>query len=384
MSILFLFTATVSLSISAQESNAKESTTLKIGGYAKTDFMYTQYGNGASTGGRDYHIPSLIPVGVDDAYSYTDFHVKESRINLEVAKMINEKKLRAFVEMDFNGSLAGNEVVSNSYNPRLRHFFLEYDKLLVGQTWSTFMIVIVPEELDFLGAPEGLVFIRQPQIRLTLGNFQVAVENPYVTYYTYQSDESLKSDASLIPEIVLRYNLNFDAGNLSAAVIGRQLSYSADVSNDKGAVGFGMTVGGKIKAGSKDDIRFVGTAGSGLGRYQAVNFVNSSVIDEAGKLKPIMAFNGYLAYLHYWTDKLCSSFSFSYFQASFDEDITASSINKEAWSVSGNLLYSPVPKLMFGVEPIYAIRKTIDGTDGDMFRLQASAKWAFSFKTSVE
>ena len=38
---------------------------------------------------------------------------------------------------------------------------------------------------------------------------------------------------------------------------------------------------------------------------------------------------------------------------------------------------------MFGVEPIYGYRKLVGGTDGDFFRLQFSAKYAFSFKTSV-
>ncbi|TMP26646.1 porin, partial [Pseudoalteromonas rubra] len=44
---------------------------------------------------------------------------------------------------------------------------------------------------------------------------------------------------------------------------------------------------------------------------------------------------------------------------------------------SANLLYSPVKKLTFGVEFKHAERETESGADGDLDRLQFSAKYAF-------
>lgn len=371
----------------AQEAEEKEKVNFKYGGFVKADYLFTQYNNGPYSGaGRDFHIPGTIPVGNGDVTSYTDFHVKESRFNFDVSTTVGGKKLRSFIELDFMLSPGGNEVVSNSFNPRVRHAFLEYDKFLFGQTWSTFMIVIIPDELDFLGAAEGLVFVRQPMIRATFGNWQVAIENPYSTYSTVDAaGDPVKnlSESVLLPELIGRYNAEVGLGNFSVAAMLRPLGYY-DGSSKHNAIGYGITGGGKLDVGSKDDIRFVATVGSGLGRYVGINFVNASVMDGSQELKPIPTVSGYVAYLHHWSSKLRSSASLSYFMATNDRDLVGDKANDQAMSASVNLLYSPAKNLLFGVEPMYASRALVDGTAGDFFRLQLSVKYAFSFKTSVE
>ena len=52
-------------------------------------------------------------------------------------------------------------------------------------------------------------------------------------------------------------------------------------------------------------------------------------------------------------------------------------VTKKAASVHVNLIYSPQPKLDFGVKFMYADRKVESGADGDMTRLQFSGKYAF-------
>lgn len=374
--------------VAAQETQESDKVNFKFGGFAKTDYMFTQYNNGAYSGaGRDFHIPGTIPVGDKDIYRYTDFHVKESRFNFDVSTTVNGKKLRTFIELDFMLSPGGNEIVSNSYNPRVRHFFIEYDKLLFGQTWSTFMIVILPDELDFLGTPEGLVFVRQPMARLTLGGFQLALENPISTIANNNpapgNSTRFSTQSGLLPDLIARYNFDFGSSNLSVAAIGRHLHYIDDTDTKQSGIGLGASVGGKFKVGSKDDIRFVGTLGSGLGRYAGINFITSSVIDTDNSLKSIFSINGYIAYLHHWSSKLRTSVSASAFIADNDEAITGPSVNDKAFSVSANLLYAPAKKLIFGIEPRIGYRELVDGTNGSFLRLQASAKYAFSFKTSA-
>ena len=372
----------------AQEEENKKVTTFKFGGFAKTDYLFTQYNNGSYSGaGRDFHIPGTIPVGNGEAYQYTDFHVKESRFNFDVSTLAGGKKLRAFIELDFMLSPGGNEGVSSSFNPRLRHFYLEYDKFLLGQTWSTFMIVIIPDELDFIGAAEGVVFQRQPMARVTLGAWQFALENKFTTISTNNpavgDPTKITSEAAFMPDVVARYNQKLNAGTISIAAIGRQLNYVDATNTMHSTFGAGATLGGKIKVGESDDIRFMGTVGSGLGRYVGTNFVNSSVIDNSQDLSPIFTINGYVAYLHHWNDKLRSSVSGSFFQADNDQTITGPGVNDKAYSLSINLIYSPIDKLIFGIEPMYGYRELVDGTNGDFYRLQFSAKYAFSFKTSV-
>lgn len=46
-----------------------------------------------------------------------------------------------FIEIDFYGeavSGGGNELITNSSKPRLRHAYIKYKNVLAGQTWTTF------------------------------------------------------------------------------------------------------------------------------------------------------------------------------------------------------------------------------------------------------
>jgi hypothetical protein len=160
----------------------------KFGGFVKTDVIYSDYSSGSYSGpGRDFYIPGTTPVGDGDGESYLDFHAKESRINFRSTHNLdNGAKIGTFLEMDFMLSGQGNERVSNSFAPRIRHAFVTYNKWLIGQTWMTFFNVgALPENLDFVGPAESTIFGRQPMIRYTSGNWQFAIENPESTITPY-------------------------------------------------------------------------------------------------------------------------------------------------------------------------------------------------------
>ena len=57
--------------------------------------------------------------------------------------------------------------------------------------------------------------------------------------------------------------------------------------------------------------------------------------------------------------------------------------DKAAYSVSANLLYSPIPDLSFGVELMRAYRELEDGTNGKLTRLQFAGRYAFSFSAET-
>jgi len=164
-------------------SNAQ--TTFKFGGFVKLDMMNTNFHNGPVAVGsplRDFHFPAAIPVGgTNNIFSSIDYHAKESRFNFGTETKIGDHVLKAFVEMDFLLAGQGDERVSNSFNPRMRHFYFTYSNWLFGQTWTTFQILDLPEDLDFAGAADGIIFNRQPLIRYTMGDWQFAVENAETT-----------------------------------------------------------------------------------------------------------------------------------------------------------------------------------------------------------
>ncbi len=217
----------VLLSKAQSQEKTKKKTTFNYGGYIKLDVINTWYNNGevgASAPIRDFILPGQIPVGAERINQTLDFHVKESRFNFDVTTEINNQKIHGFLELDFLLSSAGDEKVSNSFNPRLRHFYFEWKRLLIGQTWSTFMVVIVPDDLDFAGALEGLVFVRQPQIRYKAGSWMFALENPESLIYSKMGTTQIVSDKEFLPDVVVRKNFGGDWGTWAIAGMYRTLS----------------------------------------------------------------------------------------------------------------------------------------------------------------
>jgi len=367
-------------------------TSFRFGGYVKFDAMATHYNNGMPSELnpiRDFHIPGFVPFGDTDKHYTMDFHVKESRFNLQtVTTLDNGRTLRGFMELDFQLAPGGNERVSNSFNPRMRHFYFATGPWLFGQTWTTFMVVILPDNLDFIGSPDGVIFGRQPQVRYTRGGWQLALENPELTASVFQAVDSTYSrvvtGTSGIPDLIARRNFEGNWGRASIGAIVRQLRYVDDAQAiNASEIGYGLTVGSEIKIAG-DDLKFQVTGGSGLGRYIGLNFVNAAVIDPAnGKLKPIDQAAGFIAYRHFWNEKWRTTVDAAVFYGDNPEQAKGSLLNRDAQSYSANLLYSPVPKWTVGVEWFHARRRLDNGIDGWYQRLQFSARWDFSYLSAA-
>lgn len=352
----------------------------KFGGFVKTDVMFTDYGSGSYSGaGRDFYIPGTTPVGDGSGESYLDFHAKESRINFKTTHNLdNGAKIGTFLEMDFQLPAGGNERVSNSFAPRIRHAFVTYNKWLVGQTWMTFFNVgALPENLDFVGPAESTIFGRQPMIRYTSGPWQFALENPETTVTPYGGGGRIVTDDNNAPDAVLRYNMKGDWGTFTVAGLYRQLSYDNGSTIDDSTTSYGISVSGKFVFGNKDDFRWMASTGKGLGRYMGLNTANGAVLDENGRLHAIDSTGIFGSYRHLWNDKWRSNLTLGYLTVDNDTELTGTGVTKNASSMHFNLIYSPQPKLDFGVELLLADREIESGADGDMTRLQFSAKYAY-------
>jgi len=352
----------------------------KFGGFVKTDVIYSDYSSGSYSGaGRDFYIPGTTPVGDGNGERYLDFHAKESRINFKSIHLLdNGAELGTFLEMDFQLSGHGDERVSNSFNPRLRHAFVTYNKWLVGQTWMTFQNVgALAENLDFIGPSESTIFGRQPMIRYTSGPWQIAAENPETTITPYNGGDRIIADDNSIPDLVLRYNLSGDWGSFAAAGLLRELAYNNNAGIDNSTTGYGISLSGKFMFGNKDDFRWMVSTGSGMGRYIGLNTANGAVLDMDGNLHAIDSTGVFGSYRHLWSDKWRSNLTLGYLSVDNDTDLTGMGVTKEASSVHVNMIYSPQPKLDFGLELLLADREIESGADGDMTRLQFSAKYAY-------
>ncbi len=355
-------------------------TQVSFGGYIKTDFLFTNYNDGRPSEAspiNDVHFISDIPVGSDVNYSSTHFHAKESRFNLELNSDFAGKPVKAFAEIDFLMSVQGNPIISNSYNPRLRHAFVSYRNFTIGQTWTTFMTGPLPENLDLWGSPEGIILIRQPIIRYSTGNWHFAIENPYTTFTPFQGGPSFSSKG-VIPDVVIRKDFVLSSGKISLAAVGRSLTYDNDIGDRFSTTGYGISAGGNIGLGKKDEVRFMATYGQGLGRYIALGFLTSSALDANGDPNTISSMNGYVALLHEWNEKWMTSLNGSMIMADNNTKYSGSEINSLAFSGAINLLYLPVSRLMTGIELRYGYRELENQVNGDFYRIQFSCKYQIS------
>jgi hypothetical protein len=356
-------------------------TTVTMGGYVKLDAMYTDFEDGtrpAQDLSRDFYIPSLTPVGGTGEGGVIDFHARQSRINFGTASEVDGHQLKTFIEVDFLASAGGNERITNSYSPRLRHAFLTYDKWLFGQTWTTFQNVgALPETADFIGNTDFGIFGRQAQIRYTNGPWMFALENPESTITPFGGGGRIVTDDNGTPDVVARYNLTSGSLSLTFAALLRQLAYDDSATIDSTTSSTGLSVSGKNVFGSGDDIRFGVNTGSGMGRYIGLNVSNGGVLDANGDIEAIDSTAYYFAYRHLWSSKTRSTISYSAIEIDNDIALTGAGAIDTTDSLRVNLFYSPVPKLSLGWELALANKELESGIDGSMTRLQFTAKLGF-------
>jgi hypothetical protein len=361
-------------------------TDIDFGGFVKLDMMVSDYtdGQAPSSGSiaRQQYIPSLTPVGGEGDDMVTDFHARQSRFFLTTdTELDNGETLTGHIEMDFMLTPDGDQRISNSYNPRLRHAFLKYGKWTFGQTWSNFQdLNILAESVDFIGITDGIIFNRQAQIRYTSGGFSASIENPETTVTPVGGGRIISSDG-FAPDVTFKYTGKTDNLTWQASALLRQLTYDVgQTGDDETTFGYGVSFGAKYTFGM-DDIRASVTTGSGLGRYLGLNTWNGAYIDSNGELEAIDSTGVSFAYRHFWSEKLRSNVVYSRGWADNDEELLAS-VNPATYTeytqrLAFNLMYSPASNLTFGAEISQANRETEANVDGDLNRLQLMAMYKF-------
>jgi hypothetical protein len=362
-------------------AQSSSETTYKFGGYAKFDGMFSDYSDATPDGNsliRQFYYPAQIPVGNGTSSSdpTTDFQGRETRLNFRADTTTGSgDKVSAFVEMDFFTHSDGNEVVSNSYSPRLRHAFVKYNKWTLGQTWSTFQDVgALPEALDFIGPAESTTFIRQAMIRYTSGNLELAAENPQ----TFVSGGI--RDRSTMPDLIGRYTFKLDGGShVKLAALVRSLKIQDTGSGSQAdETGLGLSASAKFAFDNGDDLRAMVTFGDGVGRYVGLGFVPDGYIDATtGNIETAESLAWFVSYRHLWNSKWRSNVMYGTNSIDYNDNLQAASLNDTASSVHVNLIHNILPKLDVGAEFIWGEREIVSGTDGDFTRLQVSAKYAF-------
>jgi len=358
-------------------------TTYKFGGYAKFDAMFTDYSDATPDGNslmRQFYYAPQIPVGDGSANDdiTADFQARETRINFRADTTTpGGDSITAFIEMDFFIHSDGNEVVSNSYSPRLRHAFIKYNKWTFGQTWSTFQDVgALPEALDFVGPAESTTFIRQAMVRYTTGNLELAVENPEA-FVAGAGD--VERGRSTMPDLIGRYTFKLgDKGSyVKVAGLYRSIKVGDIAGSQRDETGYGVSVSSKLMFGNGADLRAMVTYGDGVGRYIGLGFVRDGYLDANNSIATAEALAYFVALRLPLGNKWRTNLMYGNTTIDYDNNAAAATLNDSGMSFHANLIYNILPKLDVGAEIIYGERELVNGTDGDFTRFQFSAKYAF-------
>lgn len=365
---------------------------VRISGFFKSVASVTRTNGGAipvNTAGRDFYLPSAIPIGGQSDGSNFEAHTKQTRLVVSASAPVAGHKLSGLIEMDFQASPgAGNQRATNAYSPGLRRAYLTFDDFLAGQEWSNFQYVAaLPETTDYLGPSEGTVFVRQAQLRYShaLGKaltLSIAAENAATVTAARGSIALIENDTDRIPDLTARLTWRTGGGGeLSLAGLVRQLTVDGSGGSDS-AGGWGVSLAGKLPFGpdGRHDLRFMMTRGDGIGRYVGLSLAPDAIASGPAadlRLSPVTVTAGFGALRLGWGGGWRSTLMGSYQKIGFPDGLAEAGDTDQAWSAAANLFYSPVKPLDLGFELRHGERRLVSGASGTLDRLEMVAKYNF-------
>lgn len=360
-------------------------TSVKIGGYLKADMMYDIGTNHKS----DYAAFSSIPLDnsvTENREGETRLHARQTRFNLETRTPTELGELKTMMEMDFFNTAvasgAGNERTTNGSTVQLRQAYGQLGNLLIGQTWSNFMdFDAYPTTLDYVGSA-GQTFIRQAQVRYAMPitdatTLNLAIENAEADAVLATSTSDVSLDR--VPDVTARLQYKQPWGHLALRGVAREITETSLTTNvDDSTMGWGLGFSGKIMTGEKDNLKFQGIYGDGVGRYL---FDLSGMAGGAsyanGELETKEAYGGFMGYQHYWSPKISSNLLAGYTHVDNNVLASSSTQNEEIASGHVNLIWEPIPQVRAGVEYMHGYRQVDNGTEGELDRVQGSIFYMF-------
>jgi len=350
-------------------------TIMKIGGYAKVDFIYDT----KPIGTFDYFVTSAIPTSGPDTQRGSQFTVqaKQTRLNLDLRRDTEAGKARLYFEGDWFGD-ASFGFSQGGYKFRLRHAFGQVSNFAAGYSFSAFMDNdALPDTLDFEG-PGSAAYLTLAGARYTwkVGantNVSLAAEAPGAEVTT-----PVGGSRSTFPDITARARYEADRGHVQLSGVVRRLGWrSGDGASDT-TLGYGINLAGSLKTVGNDYLVAGGIWGKGIARYisDITGLGLDVIVDPDGNLQALEEYGGYAAYTHYWSPKVRSTAVVNYLGMS-NKAYQASTSFSNSQYYSANLIWNPAGSLNVGLEVLYGRYKTNDGLSANDTRIQASVQYDF-------
>ena len=305
-------------------------------------------------GSEDSFDTRTIPVD-DSEGENSNIHAKETRLNLDIRGMVEERELRMFIETDFYGT---------SSALRLRHAYGAYGGLLAWQTWTTFMDDDnLPRTIDF-ESPTAFAQIRQAQARWTqkagsVMTWSAAVEDNK-SAITIPANIPGKAEYPM-PDVVGRVRFDVGPGHVTTSGFLGWARFRPIEGEPDTVPLWGSMASAKFTTIGRDSAYGVFTVGEGIGRYRGGT---TAIPDETNDLHAIggVAFMG--GYEHFWHERWSSNAVYSVAET-FDESFYTESVNKSLIYGAVNVLYWFLgDRAWTGVEYLFG-QRTVFGADED-------------------
>ncbi|WP_439183523.1 DcaP family trimeric outer membrane transporter [Carboxylicivirga taeanensis] len=350
---------------------------MKFGGYFRLDAIYDFTGAGT----RNQLLIGQIPVkGSPEANAgpFFNMHVRETRFNFDIRRTTDlGRSLKFFIEFDFFDESLG------SGQPRLRHAFVKYGNLLIGQTWTNLSdLRVFPFIMDF-SSGDALFGGRSVQVRWEQDfkkhwQYGLSLEMPVIDGI-YNPDNQPGEIMPILPVFSGRLSNNRDNGMLMFGAQIEQLRwYGRKQGPNATALSWGVTLNGRQLLTDKFFVTWHASYNRGMAS-QVIIFTGSAqgaVLTPSGDLhmddgvtlaigggyQLSKAFSANLAFAHFNRGRL---------------DFRPDDTMKNGLLGHANIIWNIDGRAMTGFEFAWGKRQNINEYNGKASRIQAMIKYAF-------
>jgi hypothetical protein len=254
---------------------------------------------------------------------------------------------------------------------------------------------VFPNSVEYWG-PNGMLFLRNVQVRWMpvqgQSRITIALERPGASgdegIYAARIDQADVKARFPAPDLSAEFRLGGDWGYVELAGIGRY--FKLDDNNPTDAFDFDHDIwggGGSLSSNIRfggNVLRLQGVYGKGIENYfndapydvGARRNAGNLVSPVQGEALPIWSGTAFLDLS--WTKQWTTSIGFSYLDIDNSDAQAANAFHIGQYALV-NLLYSPVPSVLAGIEGLWGQRQNnADGFSVDDFRVQFSFKYSFN------
>lgn len=377
--------AAAALMVSAVQVQAE----FNVYGFAQLD--YIQDFNRVDPDWQATLRPSKISTadGVFGSDGQAMLSARQSRLGAEGTIPTDKGDIYAKFEFDLFGVGAD----AGQFTIRPRHVYGEFGPVLAGQTNSLFMDVdIFPDIIDYWG-PAGMVFLRNPQLRYSLGSdedikFAIAIEEPLNNIDVGRLTESNPEFAGTqpdekLPDLTMQARKAMGKNHVQLAGILRRVGYDTPATPDNKPSGFdtgwGLDLTSVIKTRANDALKLGVVYGAGIANYMNDGGTDlapdgPSLAAAEAKAVPLLGISAY--YDIGWSERYTSTIGYSVTQVDNTSFQTGSAFHKGEYA-STNFIVRPSKDTFYGIEYLWGQRTDNDGATGSDQRVQLS--WHYKF-----